>query len=139
MKLLQIREERGGVVADFEADGEFFAFLFYESNGDFCLQVINSEGLRSAPVTVREWFKIRKKLSEIHRQCKLVGLKFSKEKIREALDEFVFRIENSSDLKSVLLRESEQDTPVDEKPEIRISDDERKDGGETAKITNSAD
>ena len=128
MRLIEIKEDSGGVITNFEIEEEkFFALFLYESDGEFCLQVINSDGFRSNPVTVKQWFKFDKKISEIYEKATLAGLNIKKEELRQAILITLLRIENDEQLKSVLLRETtEPQTPVEEKPKIQLTEDEEK-------------
>ncbi|RLI85136.1 MAG: hypothetical protein DRO98_07470, partial [Archaeoglobales archaeon] len=137
LKLIEVKEEAGAILATFElGDEEFAGLIVYYADGEFAFQWINREGLRSLPTTVRKYYKILegKKFAELARQAHAIGINAAKEEIKRAVSWTLLRIENDKELKALLLREVEEpQTPIEGKPEIHLTEGEIREAEELLK------
>lgn len=99
MRLIELKEDQGAVLADFETENGFFGIVIYESDGESCLQLINDDGVRSKPVTHRQWFKLSDRIAQIKEQAELIGLNLKKEDLKRAIEIVLIRIENDPQIR----------------------------------------
>lgn len=123
MKLIKVREEQGVVIGDFVKNNQYFSLIIYESNGAYCLQIIRNNS-RSKPITANRWFDFDYKIRQITDQAKTIGIFLSKEEVRDAINNFLTKIENDEKLKAILMRESREIRKAEEQA-ITLSDQEK--------------